>query len=95
MSALGKIALAKALLMGLLPEKTREEIIKEEEKANRAIAEGRLKPYEVQKKVDEAVKPLIQAEVRKRMTVIYYTDENGQIKRKKVPVEEKDVYTEE
>lgn len=82
MSKLAKIALAKALLMGLLPEKTKAEITKEEEETNRAIAEGLLNPYEVQKQVDEALKPFIKAEVRKRAIVTYYTDENGQIKRK-------------
>lgn len=89
MSALGKIAFAHMLLTGLLPEKTKEEIVKEEEEANRAIAEGRLNPYEIQKKADEAMKPFIQAEVRKRTIVTYYIDENGQIKRKKEYLEEK------
>lgn len=89
MSALKKIALYHALLMGLLPEKTEEEIVREEEEARRAIAEGRLNPYEVQKQVDEVMKPLIQAEVRKRGIVTYYIDEKGQIKRKKVSPEEK------
>lgn len=89
MNALGKIAFAHMLLMGMLPEKTRAEIAREEEEANRAIAEGRINKYEIQKKVDEAMKPLVQAEVRKRAIVIYYTDENGQIKRKKEYLEEK------
>ena len=80
---LAKMALANMLLLGMLPEKTREEIAREEEEANLAIAEGRINKYEVQKKIDEAMKPLVQAEVRKRAIVIYYTDENGQIKRKK------------
>ncbi len=81
--ALDKMALATMLLMGLLPEKTEAEIAREEEEAYRTIAEGRINPYEVQKQVDEALKPLIQAEVRKVKPVICYIDENGQIKRKK------------
>lgn len=90
MSALKKIALANMLLMSMLPERTETEIDREEEKANRAIAEGRLNPYEIQREVDEAIKPLVQAEITKRAIVVYYTDENGQIKRKKEYSEEKE-----
>lgn len=82
------MALATMLLKGLLPEKTEVEIAMEEEETNRAIAEGRLNPYEVQKQVDEVVKPLIQAEVRKVKPFVCYIDENGQIKRKKEHSEE-------
>lgn len=88
MKPTSKIALMKALLMGIMPEKERNAMTYDEDEANRAIAEGRLNPYEIQKKADEAMKPLIQAEVRKRTTVVYYIDENGQIRRKKVPLEE-------
>lgn len=89
MSALKNIALARMLLMGMLPEKTEAEIVREEEEARRAIAEGRLNPYEAQKEVDDAMKPLIEAEIIKVRPVTYCIDENGQIKRKKERLEEK------
>lgn len=83
MSKLANIAFAQMLLMGMLPEKTEAEIVREEEEARRAIAEGRLNPYEAQKQVNEAMKPLIEAEIIKVRPVTYYIDENGQIKRQK------------
>lgn len=83
MKEIMKIAFANMLLMGMLPEKTEAEIVREEEESRRAIAEGRLNPYEVQKQVNEAMKPFVEAEIIKVRPVTYCIDENGQIKRQK------------
>lgn len=94
--ALAKMALANMLLMGMLPPKTPTEMIEivmkgkyAEEEAKRAIAEGRLSPCEVRKKVHEMLEPLVQAERMKHDIVVYGIDEKGQIKMKKEHSEEK------
>lgn len=95
--ALAKMALANMLLMGMLPPKTPTEMIEivmkgkyAEEEAKRAIAEGRLNPYEVRKKVHEMLEPIAQVERMKRDNVDYYIDGKWQIKMKEEHSEEKE-----
>ena len=84
MDTISKIALVKALLMGILPEETQRELFKkpDEDEALRAMSEGRIDKCEVQKRIDkEFVKPLYKIEAKKRKP-FYYTDERGNIRRK-------------